>query len=366
MARLFSLRLLVCAAPAFMLAPAALGQTAIGGASVVVNDVRGDNAGKRARISLGDRVFANQGVQTATDSMAKFVFLDDTNMTLGPDSRVKLDTFVFDPQGSGRNIAVTAAKGAFRFVSGTSPSQAYKVTTPHAHIGVRGTTYDVRVENGRTLVVLQNGAVNVCMRNSARCSELTEPGQSVAVTDNDISAAAAPADKPWDFASLCAGRTADLCGVTQFAQVAAPVRRAQAAPPQRQAAPPRKAQQPRATPPRQTARAPERRPRPARVVEVEEYYEEPVYIGRPGRFIVGGGIRPPLLDGGRGPRPGWRPPGGGNPPGVRPPGVRPPGVRPPSSTPPVIYSRDRAEQPRSGNSRGSGPNRSARGGSSFR
>ena len=323
MARLFPLHLLVCAAPALMLAPVAIAQTAIGGASVVVNDVRGDNAGKRARITLGDRVFANQGVQTATESMAKFVFLDDTNMTLGPDSRVKLDTFVFDPQGAGKNIAVTAVKGAFRFVSGKSPSEAYKVTTPHAHIGVRGTTYDVRIENGRTLVVLQNGAVNVCMRNSARCRELTQPGQSVAVTDTDISAAAAPADKPWDFGSLCAGRTADLCGVTQFAQTPSPTRRAQAAPAQRQAAPaqrqaarPRKAaQQQRATPPRKTARAPERRPRPARVVQVEEYYEEPAYVGRAAPFIVGAGMMLPLLDRGRGPRPGpaWRPPGGDRP-----------------------------------------------------
>ena len=287
MARLFPLHLIICAAPAFMLAQTAFAQTAfaqtaIGGASVVVNDVRGDTAGKRARIALGDRVFANQGVQTATESMAKFVFLDDTNMTLGPDSRVKLDTFVFDPQGAGKNIAVTATKGAFRFVSGKSPSDAYKLTTPHAHIGVRGTTYDVRVEAGRTLVVLQEGAVNVCLRNSARCRELTEPGQSLVVTNNDIEGPTAPASKPWDFGSLCAGRTADLCGVTQFAQV-------------------------------------------------EEFYDEPVYVGRPVPFIVGAGVVLPLLHGGRRPRPGpgWRPPGG-KPPSTRPPSIE--GRRPADAT----------------------------------
>ncbi len=82
MARLFPL--LLAAAPALLFAPAALAQTAIGGAAIIVNDVRGENAGKRARIALGDRVFANQGVQTAAESMAKLVFLDDTNMTLGP------------------------------------------------------------------------------------------------------------------------------------------------------------------------------------------------------------------------------------------------------------------------------------------
>ena len=302
MARLFSL--LFAAAPAFLLAPCALAQSPIGGAAVVVNDVRGDNAGKRAKIALGDRVFANQGVQTATQSMAKLVFLDDTNMTIGPDSRAKLDTFVFDPNGAGKNISVTATKGAFRFVSGKSPSESYKVTTPHAHIGVRGTTYDVRVQNGRTLVVLQDGAVNVCLRNSARCRELTQPGQSVVVTDNDIDGPISPANKPWDFGSLCAGRASALCGVTQFAQTPSPTRHAEAAPPQRRAAP-------KATPPRKTARAPVRQPRPSRVVRTEYVDEEPIYVGRPAPFVVGAGAVLPLLHGGWRPRPGpgWRPPG---------------------------------------------------------
>jgi len=311
------LRLVVCAAPAFLLGAPAFAQSPIGGAAVVVNDVRGENAGRRARIAPGDRVFANQGVQTAAQSMAKFVFLDDTNMTLDPDSRAKLDSFVFDPGGLGRNIAVTATKGAFRFVSGKSPSEAYKVTTPHAHIGVRGTTYDVRVQNGRTLVVLQQGAVNVCLRNSARCRELSEPGQSLVVTDNEIAGPISPAGKPWDFGDLCAGRGADLCGVTQFAQTPSPTRRAEAAPPRR------------AAPPRQVARAPKAAPRvrSARAVMVED---ELIDVGRPALLLQGAGVVLPPLHGGWRPRPG-------------------PGWRPPGALPPPKSGRRPAEPPRQGN-----------------
>lgn len=296
MVSLSSLRLVACAAPALLLAAPALAQAPIGGAAVVVNDVRGENAGKRARIAPGDRVFANQGVQTAAESMAKFVFLDDTNMTLGPDSRAKLDSFVFDPDGAGRSIAVSATKGAFRFVSGKSPSEAYKVTTPHAHIGVRGTTYDVRVQNGRTLVVLQQGAVNVCLRNSARCRELSQPGESLVVTDDDIAGPISPSSKPWDFGDLCAGRAAALCGVTQFAQTPSPTRRADAAPPPRKAAPPRRAAK---TPPRV---------RSARAAIVED---EPIRVGPPALLLQGAGVVLPPLHGGWRPRPGpgWRPPG---------------------------------------------------------
>jgi hypothetical protein len=180
------------------------------------------------------------------------------------------------------------------------------VTTPHAHIGVRGTTYDVRVQNNRTLVVLQEGVVNVCLRNGARCRELNVPGQSLVITDREIAGPISPENKTWDFGDLCAGRPADLCGVTQFAQTPSPVRHAEAAPPQRRAAPAK------ANTPRKTARAPERQPRPTRVVRTEYVYEEPAFVGRAAPFVVvGAGAVLPLLDGGWRPRPGpgWRPPG---------------------------------------------------------
>jgi hypothetical protein len=283
----------------------------IGGAMVVVNDVRGDNQGRKGRIGLGDRVFANQGVQTAAESMAKFVFLDDTNMTIGPDSRAKLDSFVFDPDGRAKTVAVSAAKGAFRFVSGRSPSDAYKVTTPHAHIGVRGTTYDVRVQNGRTLVVLQEGAVNVCLRNSARCRELNVPGQSLVVTDNDIAGPIAPENKPWDFGALCNGGANDLCGVTQFAQLPPAATRHAQAPQRRTTPPPQRASRPEARPTRVVA-TPRPQPRPVRVARAEVMDEDVVYVRQPLPFgvAVGPGWRP--RGDGRVPvGPGWRPQGDG-------------------------------------------------------
>lgn len=295
--------LLLCIAPALVCGAGAFAQQKeVGGAAVVVNDVRSDNQGKRARMAPGDRVFANQGVQTAAASMAKFVFLDDTNMTLGPDSRAKLDSFVFDADGKGRNVSVSATRGAFRFVSGLSPSEAYKVTTPHANIGVRGTTYDVRVQNGRTLVVLQQGAVNVCLRNGSRCRQITRPGESLVVTDTEIAGPISPASKPWDFGDLCAGRTANLCGATQFAQTP---------PPPTRRAEPASIQRPRASaPPRRAAVNPQPKPRPVRVARTVVVDDEPVYVGRPAPVFVGAGaVMPPPRGGARPRPPGWRPPG---------------------------------------------------------
>jgi hypothetical protein len=300
-----------CAILACLASSNAFAQTLIGGATVVQNDVRGDFQGHRSKVAVGDRLFQNQTVQTAADSLAKFVFLDLTNMALGPLSQVKLDTFVYNGDETAKTVSLTAAKGAFRFISGKSPHEAYQVQTPQAVIGVRGTTYDVRVEGGRTLVVLQEGAVNVCVRNSARCRELTEPGSSLVVTSNDIEGPIAPANKTWDFGNLCApGSSSDLCGKsTQFASLTPmppPAPPAAARPTRRQQARPVLV----APPPQPRYAAPVRPHRPIRVARPTYYEDVPTVYAPPPVYGPVIGI-PPYGGGYYGPRPGRRPPGMG-------------------------------------------------------
>jgi hypothetical protein len=201
-------------------------------------------------------------------------------------------------QRTARTAVVQATAGAFRFFSGRSPSQAYRVTTPQAVIGVRGTTYDVRVTGGRTLVVLQEGVVRVCLRSGAQCRELTRPGESLVVTRDEIAGPISPANKPWDFGDLCAGRAASMCATpTRFAELA----------------PAREPQRSRARPTRQRVEAPPQRaprpqrPRPVRVVEIYEDAPAPI---SPSVVPLITGLGLALSNDWRPrPGPGWRPPG---------------------------------------------------------
>jgi len=299
-----------CALLACLASSAVFAQTLIGGATVIQNDVRGDIQGHRSKLAVGDRLFQNQTVQTAANSLAKFVFLDLTNMALGPLSQVKLDTFVYNGDETAKTVSLTAAKGAFRFISGKSQHEAYQVQTPQAVIGVRGTTYDVQVENGRTLVVLQEGAVNVCVRNSANCRELTEPGSSVSVTNTDIDGPIAPANKTWDFGSLCGpGSASDLCGKsTQFASLT-PM---PPPPPPAAARPSRRQARPVLVAPRRYAEPVRPRRPPIRVARPTYYYEDVPTVYAPPVYGPGPVFVPPYRGGGYyGPRPGRRPPGMG-------------------------------------------------------
>lgn len=202
---------------AFLWAGSAAAQEAIGGAKLIENDVRGETTRGAGPVHLGDQVFQNELVRTAAASLAQLALRDETNVSLGPSSQVKLDRFVFNGSGStAKQVLLDATKGTFRFFSGDSAHDAYQVTTPQATIGVRGTIYDVEIERGSTRVVLQEGAVHVCVRNTRTCTDLTEVGSSVVVSARGISGPLPPARKTWDFGDLC-GRLPLLCNRTTIA-----------------------------------------------------------------------------------------------------------------------------------------------------
>ena len=57
---------------------------------------RASCAGAPGKLNTGDPVFRNEVVKTGQDPEAKLVFLDSTNLAVGPISRVVLDRFVYE------------------------------------------------------------------------------------------------------------------------------------------------------------------------------------------------------------------------------------------------------------------------------
>ena len=164
------------------------------------------------RIAKGDEVVRNEVVRTAADSDARFVFRDDTNLSLAPGSTLKLDRTVFDDPKLG-DIAIKLTSGAFRFVTGNSNKEAYEIRTPIATVGVRGTTLDILVERRRNKVVLVAGAASVCV--PGKCVDLIHEGDSVTITGSGKNVNIDVQNgSDWTFDSACNG---GLCGTSTFA-----------------------------------------------------------------------------------------------------------------------------------------------------
>ena len=90
------------------------------------------------------------------------MFLDSTNLAVGPTSRIVLDRFVYEGDPNAEKVAVGLAKGLFRFTTGNLDKKAYTITTPTAAIGVRGTVLDISVRSADTRVTLVEGLALVC------------------------------------------------------------------------------------------------------------------------------------------------------------------------------------------------------------
>jgi hypothetical protein len=198
----------------------------IGEAVLVHKEVLRVSTAATSQINVGDGVVRDETVRTGLDSATRLVLADSTNLSLGASASITLDRTVFDDEHKYRDIAVNMTSGAFRFVTGHSEKAAYKITTPLATIGVRGTILDILSERGKTTVVLQEGGSSVCTRNSrnSQCIQLERPGDTAIITSSangrrsTISKTNTP---PWTFAAACAS-SAGLCTVTDLAQASLP------------------------------------------------------------------------------------------------------------------------------------------------
>jgi hypothetical protein len=194
----------------------ALAQARVGEAVVVQNEVLRISGSATSQISVGDGLLRDEVVRTGTASAARLVMADNTNLSLGPNATIRLDRTVFNDEHTYRDIAIRLTTGAFRFVTGNSQKTAYKITTPLATIGVRGTVIDVLSQRDQTTVVLQEGLSFVCTL-SFECVQLTQPGDTAIITTTGGKTTIRKTNNsPWTFAATCAA-AAGLCTVSTFA-----------------------------------------------------------------------------------------------------------------------------------------------------
>ena len=121
-------------------AEAGMVKTAVGGAWV-------ERAGVRTPARVGDTVREADVIVTGADGSVGITFADNSRMSIGPNSVLVIDRFVFDSTTHGGAFEASLGKGTLNAVSGKlareSPD-AMKVKTPTAVLGVRGTEFFVR------------------------------------------------------------------------------------------------------------------------------------------------------------------------------------------------------------------------------
>ncbi len=103
----------------------------------VVQSSEADGETGRRVLAAEAPVYSGDKIITGPVGQAQVKFRDDTRLVVGPNSTMVIDAFVFEGD-TARQISINAVRGAFRFITGNSPKDAYKIITPTATIGVRG------------------------------------------------------------------------------------------------------------------------------------------------------------------------------------------------------------------------------------
>ena len=99
--------------------------------------------------SVGQDVYASDGLRTGADGRIGITLKDDTRISLGPSSEVRLERFNYAAADGSLGLVLRIVRGVAAYVSGRiaklSPDSV-RLETPTAIVGVRGTSLAIRVD----------------------------------------------------------------------------------------------------------------------------------------------------------------------------------------------------------------------------
>jgi hypothetical protein len=143
-------------------ASGAAGDPAIAKAVDVRPEATGALNGATVVLSAADDLFEGQKIVTGAQGQVQIIFADDTHMVVGPGSTLIIEKYLMRNGGTASAFAVSALGGTFRFITGKSAKNVYKIDTPTGTIGVRGTKFDLTVTKKKTDIVIFEGEVTYC------------------------------------------------------------------------------------------------------------------------------------------------------------------------------------------------------------
>jgi hypothetical protein len=118
-------------------------------------EIRRDKANLPSSISSGIEM---SDIVTTANSKTAITFKDDTKVQITEQSKLVIDTFVYDGEKKTGKLAIKMALGTIKYASGQiakNDPQQVVVETPTATIGVRGTDFSGTVdETGRSTIIL--------------------------------------------------------------------------------------------------------------------------------------------------------------------------------------------------------------------
>jgi hypothetical protein len=104
--------------------------------------------GELVAAKVGQPILASDNLKTGASGALGVTLADNTRVSLGPSSEVRLERFIYEPGAGRMGLVLKFVRGVAAYVSGRIAKLApdsIRLETPAAIVGVRGTTLTVRV-----------------------------------------------------------------------------------------------------------------------------------------------------------------------------------------------------------------------------
>jgi len=124
-----------------------------------------NNKGVKRQLKRRDSIYSHEIIKTGIDSKVQIRFIDNALLALKAESELNIKAYVYSEVNDKDNqILMELVAGGFRTLTGKigkGNKEAYKVNTPVASIGIRGTLYDVQISFDKIIAGVWKGGISL-------------------------------------------------------------------------------------------------------------------------------------------------------------------------------------------------------------
>ncbi|MFL2887355.1 MAG: FecR domain-containing protein, partial [Candidatus Pelagibacter sp.] len=123
----------------------------------IVGAVSGTVKTKTRELKTGDKIYLNETILASAESGTQILLLDQSTFTIGSESEVVMDTFIYDPTTNDGKIVASVKQGSLKVISGLISKKnpdSLTVEVPEGTLGSRGTEFQTMVSKKQTSTLL--------------------------------------------------------------------------------------------------------------------------------------------------------------------------------------------------------------------
>ena len=176
----------------------------------IVGAISGTVKTETRELKTGDKIYLNETILAGAGSGTQILLLDQSTFTIGEDSEVVMDTFIYDPATNDGKIVASVKQGSLKVISGLISKKnpdSLTVEVPEGTLGSRGTEFQTIVSKGKTdtlfigpgknntlgmrpgSVLVGNNFGSTLLDNPYSITSMTKgkaPGQAKKITKNQL------------------------------------------------------------------------------------------------------------------------------------------------------------------------------------